>query len=51
MRGKTEKHPGGAPTKYQADYACMAEVACCQGGFTDQKLSVLFDVSKSTINR
>lgn len=51
MTEKTEKHPGGAPTKYQADYARMAEVACVEGGFTDLKLAKLFNVSKSTINR
>jgi hypothetical protein len=46
-----EKHPGGAPTKYKEEFACMAYVACVEGGFTDEKLGLLFDVSKSTINR
>ena len=45
-----EKHPGGAPTKYQDDFARMAEIACQEGGFTDKKLALLFNVSKSTIN-
>lgn len=44
-----EKTEGGAPTKYQADYAHMAEVACSEAPFTDLKLSKLFNVSKSTI--
>ena len=51
MAKKAERHRGGRPVKYKTDYARMAEVACSQGGFTDQKLSLLFDVSKSTINR
>lgn len=45
-----EKHPGGAPTKFDEDYPRMAKVACAEGGFTDQKLSLLFNVAKSTIN-
>lgn len=45
-----EKDPGGAPTKYQEDYARMAQVACEEAPFTDLKLSKLFNVAKSTIN-
>jgi len=45
-----EKKTSGAPTKYDEDYPRMAEVACSQGGFTDQKLALLFNVVKSTIN-
>jgi transcriptional regulator with XRE-family HTH domain len=37
-------------SKYKEDYARMAQIACEEGGFTDQKLAKLFDVSKSTIN-
>jgi hypothetical protein len=40
----------GAPTKFDVDYPRMAEVACAEGGFTDKKLALLFDVAKSTIN-
>lgn len=36
--------------KYREDYARMAYVACREAPFTDAKLAVLFDVSKSTIN-
>ncbi len=45
-----ETNPGGAPTKYDEDYPRMAQVACEEGGFTDQKLAKLFNVAKSTIN-
>lgn len=44
-----EKEPA-AQSKYQEDYARMAEVACSEAPFTDLKLSKLFNVSKSTIN-
>lgn len=37
------------PTKYKAEYAKQAAVACKLGA-TDQDLSELFDVSRSTIN-
>lgn len=40
----------GRPPKYQDDFARMAEVACIEGGFTDQKLAKLFNVVRSTIN-
>lgn len=45
-----DKKKQGAPTKFDDDYPRMAEVACAEGGFTDQKLALLFDVAKSTIN-
>ena len=51
MKKKTEKHPGGRPVKYQEDYARQAYVVCIEGGFTDHKLALLFNVAKSTINR
>jgi hypothetical protein len=51
MTEETEKHPGGAPTKYREDYTRMAYIACSEGGFTDKKLADLFGVSESTINR
>ena len=45
-----KKTPGKTPYKYKDDYPRMAEVACAEGGFTDLKLSLLFNVAKSTIN-
>jgi hypothetical protein len=50
MTEKTEKHPGGAPTKYREEYARMAYVACSKGGFTDKNLADLFGVSRRTVN-
>ena len=50
MAERQEKHPGGAPTKYREEYARMADVACSQGGFTDQQLADLFSVSRRTID-
>jgi len=41
----------GRPIKYQPEFVRMARVACEEGGFTDRKLAMLFNVSKSTINR
>ena len=51
MAEETGKHAGGRPPKYQDNFARMAEVACSEAPFTDLKLSKLFNVSKSTINR
>lgn len=45
-----KKDPGGAPIKYQEDYARMARIACEEAPFTDLKLARLFNVVKSTIN-
>lgn len=39
------------PTDYRPEFDNQAYVACKEGGFTDLKLSRLFGVSKSTINR
>ena len=50
MTEQTEKHPGGAPTKYKEDFVRMAYVACSAGGFTDKQLANLFNVSKRTID-
>jgi len=50
MTEKTEKNPGGAPSKYREEYARMAYVACSTGGFTDKNLADLFDVSRRTID-
>jgi len=40
----------GKETKFKEDYIRMAEVACVEGGFTDQKLAALFDVCRATIS-
>ena len=37
------------PTDYDEKFDAMAYVACAEGGFTDLKLSRLFDVCKATI--
>ena len=44
-----EKKANGRPTDYKEEYDRMAKVACSQGGFTDNKLALLFDCNPSTI--
>ena len=48
---KPKASPVGRPVDYEERFNIMAYVACYEGGFTDLKLSKLFNVSKSTINR
>ena len=46
---KKPKPGPGRGSKYRAEYAEQARIACAEGGFTDAKLAKLFGVAKATI--
>ena len=50
-RGMTkEKHPGGRPTRYRAEFAEQAYKLCLLG-YTDKKLADFFGIAESTLNK